>query len=90
MKLLSLVPLLAVAYAAESATEDVAAEKPNLDMTANGVKVLPRFEATKWVLCQQSSGITTNQESTGQLTVLNVPPSHMAHTLSQNPRCCRP
>jgi hypothetical protein len=47
MKLLSLVPLIAVAYAAEAAVEEVAAEKPTLDMSANGVKILPRFEATK-------------------------------------------
>jgi hypothetical protein len=54
MKLLPLFSLLAVASAAprpdEAAVQDVqeaeniTAEKPSLDMTANGVKVLPRFE----------------------------------------------
>jgi len=62
MKLLPLISLLAVAYAAESAENaenaigdvqdvqegtTVSAEKPSLDMTANGVRILPRFEATQ-------------------------------------------
>jgi hypothetical protein len=62
MKFLPLISLVAAAYAAESAenTEaaigdvtdvqvgtNASAEKPTLDMTANGVRILPRFEDTK-------------------------------------------
>jgi len=56
MKLLPLFSLLAIASAAPRAEEaaaqdvqdvqDVSAEKPNMDMSANGVKILPRLEAS--------------------------------------------
>jgi len=46
--LFSLLPVAtASARAEEAAIQDVSAEKPGADMSANGVKVLPRFEASQ-------------------------------------------